>query len=402
MATPTSRVRAAAGALLVLAVAFYAPLSFTYFWNGHSGPNLQDDVFKLLISPTFAFGHGSGHDVRPDTHEAHFATFASTYVTMWIHSVVGTTALVAGLSQFSERLRRARPGVHRTLGKVFLLCCLGVAATAASYLLQTPATDVFSGRVFEEVLWILAAGTAGLALLAFVSIRRRDLVAHREFATAAFALICSAGWLRLEWMSVSLFWQPGKEMLNLFGIQFAATFLITCSMLYVQKFWKGNRRADSPLATTGALRIAAAVGAPGIVALAVLAATTTDWSAPHAYWFTPGWAPVVVGCFLPYVVHTAWLARMARQAQQRGNGSAAAAWRTYLAGALVAPTTGALAYGFGVLVHGMNTQEAWYMVGYLWGGTLVLAYVAHATVTTRWARRATPTPATAGGELQPA
>lgn len=193
MATPTSRVRAAAGALLVLAVAFYAPLSFTYFWNGHSGPNLQDDVFKLLISPTFAFGHGSGHDVRPDTHEAHFATFASTYV-----------------------------------------------------------------------------------------------------------------------------------------------------------------------------------------------------------------APVVAGCVLPYVVHTAWLARMARQAQQRGNGSAAAAWRTYLAGALVAPTTGALAYGFGVLVHGMNTQEAWYMVGYLWGGTLVLAYVAHATVTTRWARRAAPTPATAGGELQPA
>lgn len=32
----------------------------------------------------------------------------------------------------------------------------------------------------------------------------------------------------------------------------------------------------------------------------------------------------------------------------------------------------------------MNTQNAWHMVGYLWGATLVVAFVTHATVTTRW------------------
>lgn len=402
MATRTNRVRFTAGVLLVLVVAFYAPLSLTYFWNGPTGPNLQDRVFELLMSPAFAFGFGSGHDGGA---HAHFHTFVANYATLWVHSVVGTTALVAGLSQFSGRLRRSQPGVHRTLGKVFILCCLGVAATAAIYLLRTPATSVFSGRVFEEVLWILAAGTASLAILAFVSIRRRDLIAHREFATAAFALICSAGWLRLMWMSVNLFWSPGKEMLNLYGIQFAPIFLGVCAMIYVSQFWKGKRGADSPLATTGALRVAASVGAVGVVVLAVLAATVTDWSAPHAYWFSPGWTPVLTGTVAPYVASTLWLAWMARRAGRSGRIAAYAAWRTYLAGALAAPAAGAAAYGFGVLALGMSTEEAWYSVGYVCGVTVLMAYLAHATVTTRWAKRARPVPAASRSrhdELQPA
>lgn len=396
--TIASRTRTAAGWVMVVLVAFYAPMTLTYFWNGHDGPNLQDHIFEFLISPRFAFGLGSGHDVGPGRPEAHFETFATTYTTMWIHSVVGTTALVTGLAQFSEKLRRTRPGVHRTLGKVFILCCFGVAATAASYLLQTDSADLFSGPAFEEVLWILAAGTAGLATLAFVAIRRRDLVAHREFATAAFALICSAGWLRAMWLTVEPVAHFGKEMSNLFGIQFAAAFLITGAMVYVRKFWRGTRGADSPLATTRATRTAALVGAVGLAVL-IVAAARTDWYAAHPFWFHAGPWPVVTGAAIPWALHTAWLGWMARRAHRRGDASAHAAWQTYFAGGLLGPAIGALGLGVAHLLHGMPLLQAWYMVGYLWGVGLVLAYAAHATITTRWARRAaakpSPVPVTA-------
>lgn len=399
MATPASRARTTAGVLLVLAVAFYAPLTFTYFWSGPTGPNFQDRVFEFLISPSFAFGFGSGHDGGPN---AHFHTFVANYATLWVHSVVGTVALVAGLSQFSDRLRRSRPAVHRTLGKVFILCCFAVAVTASIYLLRVPATKVFSGRVFEEVLWLLASGTAGLAILAFVSIRRRDLVAHREFATGAFALICSAGLLRIQWLTIDLVWSPGKEMLNLAAIQFAACILITGAMLYVSRFWKGERGADAVLPRPVSLRIAAAIGVVGVVALAIIAGTVTDWSAPHPYWFSPGWGPIVALAFVPWALHTTWLAVMAGRAGRQGRPAAYAAWRTYLLGGLTGPGLGALGYGFGVLALGMDTQEAWYIVGYMWGTGLVTAYVAHATLTTRWARRPARAAATeTSGELQP-
>lgn len=79
MTTTASRVRLTAGVVLVLAVAFYAPLSLTYFWNGPTGPNFQDHVFELLMSPSFAFGFGSGHDGGAD---AHFHTFVANYATL--------------------------------------------------------------------------------------------------------------------------------------------------------------------------------------------------------------------------------------------------------------------------------------------------------------------------------
>lgn len=393
MATIATRTRTAAGWLMLVLVAFYAPMTATYFLNGPTGPNLQDHIFEFLISPRFAFGLGSGHEVRPGTDTGHFATFATTYTTMWLHSVIGSVTLVAGLSQFSERLRRWNMKLHRTLGKLFVLGCFGVFVTAASYLLQTDSTDVFSGAVFEEVLWILAVGTAGLAALAFVSIRRRDLVAHREFATAAFALICSAGWLRAMWLTVEPLFHLGKEMDNLVGIQFAAAFLITCAMVYVRKFWKGKRGADSPLASSLAVRIAAVLGGLGIAVLAVVAAST-EWYAAHPYWFQPGPWPIVLGAVVPWVLHTLWLAWMARRAGARGDVAAYSAWRTYLVGGLAGPAFGALGLGFAHVVHGMPLVQAWYMVGYLWGVGLVLAYVAHATVTTRWAKRTVVRPAT--------
>lgn len=379
MSTTSSRARTVGWVLLVLAVLFYAPLALTSFFNGPTGPNLQDHVLQALLSPRFAFGFGSGHD-------GHDATYVRNFANMWIHSVIGTATLVAGLSQFSTRLRTRHVGVHRTLGKVFIAGCAVVAVTAAVYLVRTPDTEVFSGRVFAEVLWLLATATLGLAVLAFVSIRRRDLIAHREYATMAFALICSAGWLRLMWITVGQVWDTSKEMINLFGIQFAAPFLATCVMLYVRPHWRGKRGVDSPLASRRAMSAAVVFGVLGVIALAVVA-TQVDWSAAHPAWFVTGWTPIVVGSIVPWVLHTAWMSWMAFRAGRRGRVAERAAWRTYLLASASAPGTAALGIAFGVFVHGMPLQQAWYMLGYWWGASLVATYAVHAAVTTRWARR---------------
>lgn len=396
MSATASHARTTAWMVLVLAVLFYAPLALTYFFNGPLGPNVQDDVFEVLLSPRFAFGPGSGHD-------GHGETFVRTYANMWLHSVVGTATLLSGLSQFSTRLRTRHVGVHRTLGKVFLAGCLVVSVTAAVYLLRTPAEEVFSGVAFAEVLWLLASATFTLAILAFVAIRRRDVVAHREYVAMAFAVICSAGWLRLMWITVGLVWHTSKEMINLFGIQFAAPFLATCAILYVRPQWRGQRGVNSPLASGRVLAGAVIAGALGTVALLVLA-TRVDWSAAHPAWFVTGWVPILIGSVLPWVVHTVWMAWMASRAARRGKVAERAAWRTYLLANAAAPAVAAAGLAFGILAHGMPLQQSWYMLGYWWGGSLVTVYALHATVTTRWAHRnrtaasgrQSPEPQTAG------
>lgn len=388
MSSVPSRARATAWVLVIVAVLFYAPLAFTYFFNGPTGPNLQDRVFDLLMAPGFAFGLGSGHD-------GNFRTFASSYTTMWIHSVVGTATLLAGLSQFSTRIRTRHPRVHRTLGKVFIAGCLGVGITAASYLLRTPDDLMFSGVVFAEVLWALALGTMLSALLAYLSIRRRDLVAHREFVALSFALICSAGWLRLMWISLGQVWHTNKEMLNLAGSQIAAPFLVTCAILYVRPHWRGSRGDGSPLASNHLLTGVAGLSVIGGGVL-LAAATQVDWAETGPAWFVSGWAPIIMLGVLPWAAHTLWLAWMAHRARLRGEVAAHAAWRAYLLGGVAAPAVGAVVLILALTVHDVPLPQVWYAVSFSWGISLTNAYLLHATLTTRWAggpwaRRPSPT-----------
>ncbi|NKR30153.1 hypothetical protein GS504_02755 [Rhodococcus hoagii] len=79
--------RTAGGAVLVLMVAFYAPLAFTYFLNGPQDVRLQDHLLEFLVSPAFAFGLGSAND-------GHVETYVATYAVMWVHTVVGSVTLV--------------------------------------------------------------------------------------------------------------------------------------------------------------------------------------------------------------------------------------------------------------------------------------------------------------------
>lgn len=109
------------------------------------------------------------------------------------HTIGGGVAAIIGPFQFLGSLRRRRPRVHVWLGRTYLVA-VGLSGLAGLYL--SPGS--------------LAANTLGIAFIclalawlytgwqAYVTIRRRDVMAHRRWMIRNFALTYAAVTLRIE------------------------------------------------------------------------------------------------------------------------------------------------------------------------------------------------------------
>jgi uncharacterized membrane protein len=104
---------------------------------------------------------------------------------IWIlipHILGGTLALIIGPLQFSSRLRRRNPKLHRILGRVyvssvFVAAPIGIVmATHGHYRLFTVAITVQSGT------WIIATAAA------FLAARNRQIQQHREWMVRSYAV----------------------------------------------------------------------------------------------------------------------------------------------------------------------------------------------------------------------
>ncbi len=108
-----------------------------------------------------------------------------------VHIVAAALYALLGAFQFSARLRRRRPGWHRTAGRVLVGAGLVVAVSALWLTLAYP------GAPGGDLLWALhllvgSAMAAGI-VLGFTAIRRRDIAAHRAWMIRAYALAVGAG-----------------------------------------------------------------------------------------------------------------------------------------------------------------------------------------------------------------
>lgn len=109
---------------------------------------------------------------------------ALLYAQRWFlipHIVAGATALVLGPLQFSRRLRARNPARHRTLGKIYLLCCVAAATFAALLARNYPAFFPYSVSV-NAFLWIT------FTLAAFAAARRRRIDRHRRWMARSYAM----------------------------------------------------------------------------------------------------------------------------------------------------------------------------------------------------------------------
>ena len=114
-------------------------------------------------------------------------------VSFFIHVFSSMFALMAGFSQFSKKLLKKKPLLHRRIGYAYvinILCITGPAGLVMSFY----ANGGFYSRiafVLLSVLWMLFTATALYKAV------KKDFVSHKAFMIRSYALTLSALSLRM-------------------------------------------------------------------------------------------------------------------------------------------------------------------------------------------------------------
>jgi hypothetical protein len=144
---------------------------------------------------------GAGHpfyDQLEATTRAGTVRYNSVPITTLAHIVPGAVFLFVAPLQLVPRFRARRPGIHRRLGYVLLALSVPYAITGIFLSVHEPGFGVAGG---------LASGLAGLwfvncAVRAYVAIRRRDIVRHREWMLRAMAVAYGIAIVRLLFLAI--------------------------------------------------------------------------------------------------------------------------------------------------------------------------------------------------------
>lgn len=123
---------------------------------------------------------------------------AYIHITAWkiaffVHVFSSLFALLAGFTQFSKRLLKKRPALHRTFGYMYVIDVLMVTGPAG-LLMSFYANGGISSRIAFVLLSILWISCTAIALYKAI---KKDFKAHRIFMIRSFALTLSAVTLRV-------------------------------------------------------------------------------------------------------------------------------------------------------------------------------------------------------------
>jgi uncharacterized membrane protein len=147
------------------------------------------------------YGFGPGAErLHPEMR----AAFESHSIGIKTHIFASALALLLGPFQFSARLRRKRPTLHRWLGRVYLGIAVAVGGVAGLYMSQ----HAFGGLLAKLGFACLAVAWLFTGARAFVSARNRDFASHRRWMIRNFALTFAAVTLRLYLPPVFIFGLP--------------------------------------------------------------------------------------------------------------------------------------------------------------------------------------------------
>ncbi len=128
-------------------------------------------------------------------------------VAFFTHLFTSVLVLIAGFTQFSKKILRTRPTLHRTLGYVYVINILLVTGPAA-FLMSFYANGGLSSQIAFCLLSVLWIGFTGIALLKAV---QKNFKAHQNFMIRSFALTLSAITLRI-WKLVFVYTSDLKPM----------------------------------------------------------------------------------------------------------------------------------------------------------------------------------------------
>ncbi|GAB2975114.1 DUF2306 domain-containing protein [Nocardioides montaniterrae] len=245
-------------------VVLYAPMALEYMARFFGpGPQLWDHVYSGIAGSGQALGAGSIHAVQDQHYRQHAAV-------MVMHTTLGALAILVAVFQISARSRR-RIVVHRWLGRVQVTLVVVAMSAAMAFLVAVGPSGTFDGPAFNAQLWALAVGTLIGTVLGWIAIRRRQVGPHRILMTYAFALLCTAPFLRLGYLVFGVVWPHGtQEVSNLAGAGILA-FLAPSSGIVVARF------VPAPRSPRLAARELSPVARAGFAALCVIGVAALGW-----------------------------------------------------------------------------------------------------------------------------
>ncbi|GAD99702.1 hypothetical protein ANI_1_1908144 [Paecilomyces variotii No. 5] len=305
-------------------VVFFAPMSFTYFFDESRTSNLQDKILAVLASPEFAYGKESG---QQDADGQVWVLVRNLYA-MLPHTMSGAVAIVLGLAQFNRTFQFKYPVIHRNIGRLYGLCAMTICWSSTSFLIDTiPKHDVFSGEYFALILSLLTVSVFLTMVLAVFAIWNGDIGSHREFMTLNYSLMLSAPMLRICWIVLARTWGETKWVINLYSSIFTGPFLIGTSIFYLRQH---HTRPTNVTLTSPKFHLAViGAGVAGLLFLAPRLSRFDQWSyRPTAsFWaVVPQWTFQAVSFTV-----------LAERAKHRNDQRAYTAWKTYQNGIISGP-----------------------------------------------------------------
>ena len=112
------------------------------------------------------------------------------------HIVFGGIALLTGWTQFSKKLRTNRVNLHRSLGKFYMASVL-ISGTCGIYIGFYATGGIISSMGFISlgIIWVSST------LMAFKSIRKKNIESHADLMLISFAACFAAVTLRI-WLPI--------------------------------------------------------------------------------------------------------------------------------------------------------------------------------------------------------
>jgi uncharacterized membrane protein len=120
---------------------------------------------------------------------AFLRSYAASPITIGLHYVFMPLVLVASIFQFSARLRRSRPRLHRWLGRVFFAALLlGVGGAVH----KVVTGDVYGGVLSQVQFGGMAIMTLACATAGGLAAKRRDFAAHERWMWVTYLVLWSS------------------------------------------------------------------------------------------------------------------------------------------------------------------------------------------------------------------
>lgn len=171
---------------------------------------------------------------------AHYTMYWSRRGWLWLHIGGGVLGIVLGPLQFLTRWPKARPQLHRWLGRTYIGGMLLACAAAVGLIATSPApaaiTTAFAGTALA---WLLTA------LVAMISIRRGNVARHRRWMTRAYLVTLAPVLFRLllpAWIASGRAPAPDAIALLLWS-SWALPLLLHALVLTGCSAWRSGRQA---------------------------------------------------------------------------------------------------------------------------------------------------------------